>query len=101
VGLLSLALLCVAAFWPPGPLVRPSRVAAVVVVPLIAADGLAILLVGRGHVTGLLERASLLAAVGWTLVACSLLLRTAPPSDPARRWRRARSADRSESRLTP
>jgi hypothetical protein len=101
VGLLSLALLCVAVLWPPGPLVRPSRVAAAVVVPLVAADGLAILIVGRGHVTGLLERASLLAGVGWTLVACALLLRTAPPSDPARRWRRARSADRSESRLTP
>jgi len=100
VGLLGLALLCIAVLWPPGPLVRPSRVAAAVVVPLLAADGLAILIVGRGHVTGLLERASLLAAVAWTLVACALLLRTAPPSHPARRWRRARSADRSESRLT-
>jgi hypothetical protein len=101
VGLLSLALLCVAVFWPPGPLVRPSRVAAVVVVPLIAADGLAILIVGRGHVTGLLERASLLVAVGWTLVACSLLL--LPSGSQERRFgrfRRARSADRSESRLT-
>jgi Protein of unknown function (DUF998) len=100
VGLLGLALLCIAVLWPPGPLARPSRVAAAVVVPLLAADGLAILIVGRGHVTGLLERASLLAAVAWTLVACALLLRTAPPSHPARRWRRARSADRSESRLT-
>ena len=101
VGLLSLALLSVAIFWPPGPLVRPSRIAAAVVVPLVAASGLAILIVGRGPVTGLLERAVLLGAVGWTLVACALLVRTPAPAPPVGRWRRARSADRSVSRLTP
>ena len=104
VGLLSLALLGVAVFWPPGPLVRPSRIAAAIVVPLVAASGLAILIVGRGYLTGLLERAVLVAAVGWTLVACALLVRSAPPPArpawSARRWRRVR-ADRSVSRLTP
>jgi hypothetical protein len=54
-------------------LIGASRVAAVVVVPLVAAAGLAILIVGRGHVTGLLERAVLVSATVWTLVMCRRL----------------------------
>jgi hypothetical protein len=75
VGLLCLAVLSIAELWPPGPLVGPSRVAAIVVVPLVAIDGLAMLIVGRGHLTGGLERAVLLGAVGWTVAVCWRLLR--------------------------
>jgi hypothetical protein len=101
VGLLSLALLCVAVFWPPGPLVRPSRITAAVVVPLVAASGLAILIAGRGYVTGLLERAVLAGAIGWTLVACALLIGFTARPGRSGRFRCAHSADRPESRLTP
>jgi hypothetical protein len=101
VGLLSLALLCVAVLWPPGPLVRPSRITAAVVVPLVAASGLAILIAGRGYVTGLLERAVLAGAIGWTLVACALLIGFTARPGRSGRFRCAHSADRPESRLTP
>ncbi|HET8659816.1 MAG TPA: DUF998 domain-containing protein [Micromonosporaceae bacterium] len=50
---------------------RISAVGAAVAVPLLAAAGLSILLVGRGLVTGLLERVALVACVGW-LVATAL-----------------------------
>jgi hypothetical protein len=75
VGFICLAILALAYLWPVGPLTAPARVAAVILVPLVAADGVAILAVGRGHVTGLLERAVLVGAVGWTLVACARILR--------------------------
>jgi len=75
VGLLCLAVLSIAALWPPGPLVGPSRVAALVVVPLVAIQGLAMLIVGRGHLTGGLERLVLLGAVAWTAAVCRRLLR--------------------------
>jgi hypothetical protein len=54
-------------------LVGPSRLAALIVVPMVAADGLAILVLGRGHVTGLLERGVLVGATAWTLVMCRRL----------------------------
>jgi hypothetical protein len=70
VGLLSLAMLTLALFGPGSGLAGPSRVAAVLVTPLVASTGLAILILGRGQVTGLLERLVLLGAVAWTLVVC-------------------------------
>ncbi|HET8681015.1 MAG TPA: DUF998 domain-containing protein [Micromonosporaceae bacterium] len=48
---------------------RISAVGAAVAVPLLAAAGLSMLLVGRGLVTGLLERVALLACVGWLVTA--------------------------------
>jgi hypothetical protein len=68
VGLLSLAILALALLGRDGPVVGPSRIAAVVVAPLVVLDGLAILVLGRGPVTSLLERVVLLGAVAWTLV---------------------------------
>jgi hypothetical protein len=44
---------------------RISRLGAGLTVPLLAAVGLAMLLVGRGYVSGVLERIALLAALGW------------------------------------
>ena len=70
VGLLSLAMLALALFGSGERLAGPSRIGAVVVTPLVVLDGLAILILGRGHVAGLLERAVLLAAVTWTAVVC-------------------------------
>lgn len=48
---------------------RISAVGAAVAVPLLAAAGLSMLLVGRGLVTGLLERVALVACVGWLVTA--------------------------------
>jgi hypothetical protein len=79
VGLLCLAVLSLALLWPRGRLTVPSRIAAAVVTPLVTLDGLAILVVGRGHFTGLLERLVLLGAVVWTVVLCARLI-TAPRS---------------------
>ena len=42
-------------------------------------DGVAILALGRGHVTGLLERAVLIGATIWTLAVCRRLA-TADPA---------------------
>jgi hypothetical protein len=54
VGLLSLAMLALALFGSDGRFAGPSRVAAALVTPLVVLDGLAILVLGRRHVTGLL-----------------------------------------------
>jgi hypothetical protein len=51
----------------------PSRIAAAVVAPLVVLDGFAILILGRGHVAGLLERLVLLGAVAWTLAVSGRL----------------------------
>jgi hypothetical protein len=59
-------------------LVGPSRLAALTVVPLVALDGVAILALGRGPVTGLLERAVLIGATIWTLAVCRRLASADP-----------------------
>jgi hypothetical protein len=48
---------------------RISRVGVCVTTPLLAATGLAMLLLGRGYTSGLLERAALVAALGWLIAA--------------------------------
>jgi cytochrome bd-type quinol oxidase subunit 2 len=55
-------------------LCRVSRVCARVTVPLLAAAGLAMLIVGRGYVTGVLERMALVASLAW-LAWASLVVR--------------------------
>jgi hypothetical protein len=60
---------------------RISRVGAGLAVPLLAATGLAMLLLGRGYVSGLLERAALIAALSW-LVAAGMLARGAIRANP-------------------
>jgi hypothetical protein len=79
VGLICLSILSLAYLCPVSSLTAPSRVAAVILVPLVAADGVAILAIGRGHVTGLLERAVLVSAIAWTLVACARILTAGRP----------------------
>jgi len=54
---------------------RVSTVAFWVVGPLVAAAGTAMLTVGRGYVTGLLERTILLAVTAWLLATSALLTR--------------------------
>jgi hypothetical protein len=59
-----------------------SRLGAGLTVPLLAGAGLAMLIVGRGLVTGALERAALAVALGWLVAAAVTLATTRPP--PAR-----------------
>jgi hypothetical protein len=68
---------------PGAALRRVSRIAAGLVVPGGVATGLAILLVGRGLVTGLLERVTVAGALAWTLAAAWALHRRPPSPDPA------------------
>lgn len=56
-----------------------SRFGAGLTVPLLAAAGLAMLVIGRGFVAGALERAALAASLGW-LVAAALTLATTRPA---------------------
>jgi len=50
---------------------RISLLGTAIAVPLLAAAGLSLLLVGRGALTGVLERLALAACLGW-LVAISI-----------------------------
>lgn len=60
-----------------------SRFAAGLAVPLLAAAGLAMLIVGRGLLAGTLERAALAASLGWLVAAAATLATTRPePADP-------------------
>jgi hypothetical protein len=54
---------------------RVSRFGLGLVVPLEIAAGLATLAVGRGYVSGVLERAAIIAAIGWVAVVSLLRCR--------------------------
>jgi hypothetical protein len=75
VGAIVLAMIALAAVAADPILRRVSRAAAWVVVPLLVVMGVAMLAVGRGHLTGLLERAVLLLATVWALTTCTHLAR--------------------------
>ncbi len=62
-----------------------------VVAPLVVAVGVAMLTVGRGTVTSVLERLTLSASLAWIIVACVLLLLT----PAAVRVTRSTSGDRT------
>jgi hypothetical protein len=81
VGALALAIVALGYGAGGGALRRTSRIAAWLVVPAAAATGLSILLVGRGTLTGLLERVTVTGALGWTLAATWVLLGPARRSD--------------------
>ncbi|MFJ8577578.1 DUF998 domain-containing protein [Micromonospora sp. NPDC093277] len=55
------------------PLRRAARVGAALALPLSAAIALAMLMVGRGSVVGVLERLLLLVAAGWGLATATVL----------------------------
>ncbi|MEU7804291.1 DUF998 domain-containing protein [Micromonospora arborensis] len=76
------AMITLAVSGPAGPAVRwLARVAAALTLPLCATVGLAMLVVGRGAVVGVLERLILALAVVWGLVtATALALDRRPPS---------------------
>ncbi|MBM7493034.1 hypothetical protein JOD64_004256 [Micromonospora luteifusca] len=76
------AMITLAVSGPAGPAVRwLARVAAALALPLCATVGLAMLVVGRGAVVGVLERLILALAVVWGLVtATTLALDRRPPS---------------------
>jgi hypothetical protein len=65
----------------PEHLRRISRLAGYATVPLLAASGVAILAVGRGYLAGTLERAALVAALGW-LGAASVAAAVRPVGQP-------------------
>jgi hypothetical protein len=69
--LLAAAAMCLLAVAPTvGDRLRlVSRIGAVLAVPLLALAGLSILVIGRGYVTGLLERTALVVALGWLAAA--------------------------------
>jgi hypothetical protein len=70
----------------PGPALRPlARVAVATALPLSALVGMAMPLLGRGTVVGLLERLVLLVVVLWVVATSIVLIRRA-------RWRRCRPA---------
>jgi hypothetical protein len=72
VGTVALAMIALALAPAVDALVRRvSRLAGYVIVPLIAAAGFAILGLGRGPLTGLLERTVLVLATLWTVVVCA------------------------------
>jgi hypothetical protein len=71
-GLAAVAMLLVL-FHDVTPVARVSRIAAFATVPLLLASGLAMLLLGRGLFTGLVERAALVVALCW-LASASLVL---------------------------
>jgi Protein of unknown function (DUF998) len=77
VGSVLLAMIAVAVGAAEGSLRRLSRLFAWIVVPLGATAGLAMLALGKGQVTGLLERATLGGAVAWILAVCLRLRRLA------------------------
>jgi hypothetical protein len=54
---------------------RVSRFGSGLVVPLLAGSGLTTLVIGRGYVSGVLERVAILAAVGWVAVVSLLRCR--------------------------
>jgi hypothetical protein len=56
-----------------------SRAGAGLTLPLLAAAGLAILGVGRGYVTGVLERAALASALTWLVLVAATAARTRRP----------------------
>jgi len=69
VGAATLAIAALAVTSEDTPVRRLSRLTFWIVGPLVVAVGLAMLVLGRGQLTGLLERAILLTATAWTLVA--------------------------------
>jgi hypothetical protein len=78
IGLVGLAMIAVAlGRGAEAALRRASRLAVFVVVPVLAAAGFAVLGLGRGPVTGVLERTSLALTTTWMLVLCIGLSRPA------------------------
>jgi hypothetical protein len=73
VGFTALAMLSIALIYPAGPLRRAARIATVVCMPMLTALAIAILAVGRGTLTGVLERASLVAVLA-AVVGCALIV---------------------------
>jgi hypothetical protein len=82
IGAVALAMLAVAAWGRDPSLRRVSRVGAVVVLPLVTAVGIALLAVGRGQITGVLERVVLVGVTAWTLAMCLTAARRARPPSP-------------------
>lgn len=80
VGAVVLAMLSIAVLAADPGLRRISRVTAWVIVPLLATMGASMLIVGHGHLTGLLERTVLSLATGWALTTCVRLAGAPPPS---------------------
>ncbi|MFB9234345.1 DUF998 domain-containing protein [Plantactinospora siamensis] len=77
------AMAAVTLYAPVPALRRLSGTATAVALPLSAAVGLAMLLVGRGHVAGVLERLLLADLVLWAaLLGAALALRPADPKKP-------------------
>ncbi|MGC4782801.1 DUF998 domain-containing protein [Micromonospora zamorensis] len=69
-----LAMVTLAVSWPAGPVLRRlAGLAATVALPLCAAVGLAMLVLGRGAVVGVLERLVLAVAVLWGLSTATAL----------------------------
>jgi hypothetical protein len=68
VGFVALAILALALWCRDPRLRRIARIGAWIVVPFIAAQGIAMLAVGRGPVTGTLERGVLTSLTIWILV---------------------------------
>jgi hypothetical protein len=68
-ALCALAMLLLAVLGTDPLLSRISRVGAGLAVPLLGAAGLAMLVVGRGTLTGVLERVALVACLGWLVAA--------------------------------
>jgi hypothetical protein len=79
VGLCAVAMLVVAVCVAEPVLRRVSLLGASVAVPVSAAAGVAILAVGRGALTGVLERLALSACVLWVLSVAVVLGRPARP----------------------
>jgi hypothetical protein len=77
VSAIVLAMIAIAAVAADPMLRQVSRVAAWIVVPVLATMGVAMLAIGRGHLTGLLERSVLTLAAAWALTMCVQLTR--PP----------------------
>ncbi|TDC25443.1 DUF998 domain-containing protein [Micromonospora sp. 15K316] len=67
--------------------------AAAVALPLCAAVGLAMLLVGRGSLVGVLERVVLAVAVLWGVATATVLGFTDPPAPPVRTGGASRTGD--------
>jgi hypothetical protein len=76
-GLSGLAILLLAWRGPEGPLRMIARAGVAVAGPLLAASGGSLLLVGRGALTGVLERLALVATLLW-LMATALTLALPP-----------------------
>lgn len=78
VGAIALATVAVAYLGADPGLRRLSRLAAFVVIPLVAGVGVGLLAIGKGHVTGGFERATLVAVTAWTVAMCVQLARRRP-----------------------